>query len=314
MSELEASRKERTTIKRKLTRNANILKTLISQSVAQPADVEAKFQEVKLLWSNLQDKHDNYIALLPDDDEEKVAEEDSWLDDAQTQFEALQIEVMALKGNNEQEKLAALKRNALVARELEQATLNNMILQINGLMAEENTNHDQLQSLSTNVDEQIEKCQIAQKEYLALSPDESIESAIKWNDDNRSRTAAVQLRAAEKLKAFSKLSGKSMGLTTSKNNLRLERMQMPKFDGKMRDYPRFKADFERQVMPEMRDKYAAAYVLKTCLTGASAEIVRNVDDDIEEMWRRLDDRYGRPHEIDRLNYLRAKKRKVRRGE
>ena len=58
--------------------------------------------------SCLQDKHNNYIALLSDDDEEKVAEEDSWLDDAQTQFESLQIEVMALKGNSEQEKPAAL--------------------------------------------------------------------------------------------------------------------------------------------------------------------------------------------------------------
>ena len=80
-------------------------------------------------------------------------------------------------------------------------------------------------------------------------------------------------------------------------SLKMERMQMPKFDGKLREYPRFKSDFLRQVQPEMKDDSSAAYVLKTCLTGSAADVVRNVDDDIAKMWERLDTQYGRPSKL-----------------
>ena len=258
------------------------------------SEVETKFQETEDLWRNLQDKHDSYVALLCGDDETKLEEEDEWLDEVQSLFETLQIEVATLKSNEAKEKNSAEQHRAFVARELEQATLNNLLTQISGLF-EENSSHDRLLSLSKDVDDQLERCQAAQKGYLTLSPDETLENAIKWNDDNRSRCAALQHRIAGKLKENSESTEKCPEL--SKNNLRLERMQMPKFDGKLRDYPRFKADFNRQVLPEMRDAQAAAYVLKTCLTGPPAETVRNVDDDIEEMWHRLDDRYGRPTKL-----------------
>ena len=68
---------------------------------------------------------------------------------------------------------------------------------------------------------------------------------------------------------------------------------MPSFNGNIRDYPCFKGDFQKQVMPNIRGECAAAYNLRSCLSDEPLEIVRNVDDDIEEMWNRLDERYGR---------------------
>ena len=73
---------------------------------------------------------------------------------------------------------------------------------------------------------------------------------------------------------------------------------MPKFDGNIRDYPRFKADFTRQVLPEYKnDMHTAAYTLKSCLSKGPLNLVRNVDDDLTEMWNRLDKKYGKASKL-----------------
>ena len=44
-------------------------------------------------------------------------------------------------------------------------------------------------------------------------------------------------------------------------------------------------------------KSDAAYVLRTCLDGEPAKLVKSVDDDIDEMWQRLDEKYGDPAKV-----------------
>ena len=50
-------------------------------------------------------------------------------------------------------------------------------------------------------------------------------------------------------------------------------------------------------MPATNSKDSAAYILKSCLEKQPLDIVKNVDDDLEEMWVRLDERYGRSSKI-----------------
>ena len=89
---------------------------------------------------------------------------------------------------------------------------------------------------------------------------------------------------------------KLSSLATEKLNkkcsgIRLERIKMPTFNGNIRDYPRFKSDFTRQVLPEYKnDEHAAAYALKSCLAKEPLCIVRNVDDNLKEMWKKLDEK------------------------
>ena len=84
--------------------------------------------------------------------------------------------------------------------------------------------------------------------------------------------------------------------TASASFLQLEKVRMPHFDGELRKYPQFKRDFQKQVMTQIR-KGDAAYVLRTCLKGDPARLVNCVDDDIDEMWHRLDDKYGDPAKV-----------------
>ncbi len=71
---------------------------------------------------------------------------------------------------------------------------------------------------------------------------------------------------------------------------------MPTFDGDIRHYPRFKKDFEQHILPGL-PKESAPYALRSCLGREPLSTVRSVEDDIEEMLKRLDEKYGDPAKI-----------------
>ena len=49
-------------------------------------------------------------------------------------------------------------------------------------------------------------------------------------------------------------------------------------------------------MPTL-DKDSACYILRSCLEKEPAEAVKGMDDDIREMWKRLDEKYGDPAKL-----------------
>ena len=62
----------------------------------------------------------------------------------------------------------------------------------------------------------------------------------------------------------------------------------------MREYPSFKRDYETHMVKFYgKDSFA----LKTCLSGEALQLVQPVDDDYEEMVKRLDFKYGRPEKL-----------------
>ena len=79
---------------------------------------------------------------------------------------------------------------------------------------------------------------------------------------------------------------------TGDSRIHLERIKPPKFSGDIRDYPRFKSDFQRLVANEIKKTSTVAYILRDSLSGTPADLVRNIDDNLEEMWKRLDEKYG----------------------
>ena len=81
-----------------------------------------------------------------------------------------------------------------------------------------------------------------------------------------------------------------------KDSLKLERMQLPKFNGSLRDYIRFKDDFTKFVIPEVEAE-KAAYVLKSCLDPEPYKYVKNIENSIDKVWERLDERYGQPSRL-----------------
>ena len=66
-------------------------------------------------------------------------------------------------------------------------------------------------------------------------------------------------------------------------------MKMPEFSGNLQRYARFKSDFGKHVLPEVKQE-SQAYVLKSCLKGEPLDYVENVDDDYCAMMKRLDEK------------------------
>ena len=44
-------------------------------------------------------------------------------------------------------------------------------------------------------------------------------------------------------------------------------------------------------------KESACYILRFCLGKKATDTVKSVDDDIQEMWKRLDEKYGDPTKV-----------------
>ena len=96
--------------------------------------------------------------------------------------------------------------------------------------------------------------------------------------------------------------------------LQLEKVKMPLFTGEIRDYPRFKVDFEKQVMPTINIE-SAPYILRSCLSKGPADVVKSIDDDYKAMWKRLDEKYGDPPKVvDVIMNTKQNTRNIRDGE
>ena len=45
------------------------------------------------------------------------------------------------------------------------------------------------------------------------------------------------------------------------------------------------------------NKESACYILRSCLGKEATDTVKSIDDDIQEMWKRLDEKYGDPAKV-----------------
>ena len=70
----------------------------------------------------------------------------------------------------------------------------------------------------------------------------------------------------------------------------MERMPLPKFDGEPRYYPRFKKYFKELVLPNL-EKREAVSTLRQCLSKTVDTVLGSGDFYINEIFKRLDDRY-----------------------
>ena len=78
--------------------------------------------------------------------------------------------------------------------------------------------------------------------------------------------------------------------------LQLSKLPMPSFSGNIRDYPRFKRDFTKIVLPRVGNS-DPSYTLMSCLQDEPRSLVTCISDDIDSMWMRLDEVYGDPSKV-----------------
>ncbi|XP_071954191.1 uncharacterized protein [Antedon mediterranea] len=99
-----------------------------------------------------------------------------------------------------------------------------------------------------------------------------------------------------------------------RSTLQLKKMDLPRFEGNVRRYARFKEDFKTFVIPVTHPKQLS-FALRQTLGQAPLKILGPVEDNIDLMWERLDERYGdKVKLVDTIVSELEQKREIKDGE
>ena len=103
-----------------------------------------------------------------------------------------------------------------------------------------------LRKTERDIELALADCKSAHTKLLEISNEVTVENEIEW-------IRRIQIRyneIIEKIQTFT-------AITENRNNarqncvLRMEKAKMPSFNGTIREYPQFKQDFQKQVMPTL---------------------------------------------------------------
>ena len=139
-------------------------------------------------------------------------------------------------------------------------------------------------------------CKVTNDKYFEFLSREEATAEVGWILVVQKRYNGVPDKIESVIASQTKPETCGQNVETKMSNLCLEKIKMPKFDREIREYPRFRNDFEVQVMPSLNNN-TALYPLRSCHGKEPLAIVKGVDEDLEEMWKRLDERYGDPAKI-----------------
>ena len=108
MTEVEAAKRLRSTAKGKFTRAANNLDQAINTG-APTKTVENRYGELKAAWNKTQDKHNDFVTLLPSEELDA-----GWIEDLNKTFSELEVRAdryleEAIKTKEQENELKILK-------------------------------------------------------------------------------------------------------------------------------------------------------------------------------------------------------------
>ena len=148
-----------------------------------------------------------------------------------------------------------------------------------------------LQGIFKEVESAFDEVEVAHEDYVKLMDNGKVEEAVLSDSDNY-----MLVLEREKLKVHNSLLEKSEKHKSDgvKSKIKIKALEPPLFSGSNRDYPNFKADYERL----MSDNFGKdPFALRQCLSGDALETVKGVENDYDLMVKRLDTKYGNSRRI-----------------
>ena len=305
----EKAKTDRKNARTIFTRKRNeLLRSVRDRRIADV--IEDDYAELVKAWKELEGKHNAYIELLKDD-EMKTAE--NWLEELQNlytdarnlKFEYIENETRA-RAEKERDVSASKEKECILnKRNTARAVFDALYGNASHTMENEKVTTTHMKSLQSQLEEAFVDCKQKHEKLIELIDKDSAERELRWIFDVQQCYSEIselmETRVDEnESKTFIKSSdGATLKLTTDAmkpSNIHLEKIKMPRFEGELRDYPQFKRDFEKQVMPNLNIN-TAPYTLRSCLGMEPLAHVKSVDDDIQAMWERLDSKYGDPAKV-----------------
>ena len=193
-------------------------------------------------------------------------------------FDSCRLFIIELEAHDKKEedngKTADKNKNI---RTLEEFSFFEEVENLNQLLDSEqhktNPAIDVIEGAQADLKKQFEMCKEAQRQLITILDIQSGQEEISWMKKINKIYSQINLKVG----IFMQNHQKNTKLAFCRNEMsagqgiRLEHMKMPVFDGDIRDYPRFKSDFLKQVVSEMKSKDSMAYVLRSCLTKIPLE-------------------------------------------
>ena len=152
-----------------------------------------------------------------------------------------------------------------------------------------------LKEAELRLKEQMEICDRIQEKYISsLLTEQDTEKEKEWSLSIR-ETFDKLINAIKMFVAQHSPRVNIEDLNSKEKNrssgVRLEKLQFQIFQGDVRKYPRFKAEFEKHVKP-LCSSNQVAFVLKSYLSEEIKEEVDNLENNVKEIWSCLDKKYG----------------------
>ncbi|KAL9955853.1 hypothetical protein ACROYT_G037242 [Oculina patagonica] len=306
----EEAKRIRTSAKSRFTRKRNEFLKSIQDNKGMDA-VKRTFADLHEAWNIVEGKHDIYMIHLTEDE---IEQNEAWINELQELYEeaatahAQYVNDLTLHEQkrveefhkqesmrHEQEKLRRLLEQFSIKKKSMRTIFDTLVEHAHDAMESQNKDvntPEALRKTERDLDIALADCKAVHNTMLELLDYENVEKEIEWIRNMHARHQEISGR----IEAFISAKRDDNNAKDKGNPLLLEKIKMPSFHGNVRNYPQFKTDFEKQVMPSINSENAP-YVLRSCLGKEPTDTVKSVDDDIDAMWKRLDEKYGDPAKV-----------------
>jgi hypothetical protein len=166
MAEAAALKKQCSTAKAKFTRKSNILSEMIN-SGSDVSQINACFDDVNNAWQFLEQKHDQYVDLIPEG-EETLTTAEEWITNIQTKYNSFRQSVISLRSQAELNKVRDAAKRLCTMQE---ANFDKMRKNIETLVSQKYL-PETLVYERTLLVFQFEKFTEVHSAYLAVAPEE----------------------------------------------------------------------------------------------------------------------------------------------
>lgn len=272
--------------------------------------IKGKFDELAAAWATVEDKHNIYLMYLT---EEEITENEKWIGELQEEYNEAstvyanhenEIKLIQQREQEElnrqhviklrEEEFQRIVRQTIMKKKSTEAMFEAHLEHVENLIKSNAEGKNTVMALlkaEKDIERALADCKSVHAKVTDILDQASAENEIEW-------IRRIETRYNETIEMIGTFTAATERENNAKQNcaLRLEKVQMPFFDGTVRQYSQFKQDFQKQVIPTV-NKDNACYVLRSCLGKEPTDAIRGVDDDIQERWKRLDERYGDPAKV-----------------
>ena len=276
----EAAKVVRASAKGRFTRSVNRVEEAIADDETLE-EVQSLFSDVSEAYEKMMQKNDLYL-------QEEGAVEGDWLEEPEATYTALRKKVGRVerlsKENIEKLDLESIIRHH---ESIFSMAIRRVDVVLSGkcskdLIEQEKMN---LYKVFDNLQEKYkELCTHTEHPKMMLTQEETfMEYKIKI-DRYMSNLEMKSLNEKNEREI-------QMQKERSKIGFQMDKLPLPKFDGNIRSYHRFKGDFHELILPKVSD-CEAAFTLRQCLVGDVKEYLSGCEDDVSEMFAKLDRKFG----------------------